>query len=73
MDIQIRSWSEELNRAVTRYGSSEFQPNTDAVTLKYKLIEVMRDEEEYSPLDCIEPCGLRTISGALHTGVKTAN
>ena len=39
MDVQIRFWSDELNKAVTRYWGSEFQLNTDAVTLKENLLK----------------------------------
>ena len=39
MDIQIRYWSEEFNRAITRYWGSEFQLSTDAVTLKNSLLK----------------------------------
>ena len=39
MDVQIRFWSDELNKAVTRYWGSDFQLNTDAVTLKENLLE----------------------------------
>ena len=39
MDVQIQFWSDELNKAVTRYWGSEFQLNTDAVTLKENLLK----------------------------------
>lgn len=39
MDVQIRFWSDSLNKSVTRYQGSEFQYNTDALTLKETLLK----------------------------------
>ena len=46
-------------------------PNTNREILE--LIEALRDEKEYPPLECIGSCGLHIISDALHTGVKAAD
>ena len=41
MDVQIRFWSDVLNKSVTRHWGSQFQYNTDAVTLKENLLKLL--------------------------------
>ena len=46
------------------------ESNTNWLVLK-KMNEY-REKEEMPPMECIGPCGLHVISGALQTGVKAA-